>query len=256
MRSLTILFALAAVAAAQDQPAFLGVGVDPVDAQLRRNMHVPDDVEGVMITLLLTPSAASRAGLRLGDVIVDFAGEPVRTREGLVELIRAHKPGDRVAYRVRRGTGTIAGQLQLGVQEEGATMTHLRADEEPPPPPGREDEGEPRPDEPGLDRRLDNVEDEIEMLRRRVQARREEARRRERAKRRAPDGLERWIRSEELALVEARQRGAERKVAFHEARLALLREMRGAEVRLPTARVDRLEKKLDEILALLRKKEK
>jgi hypothetical protein len=252
MRSLTILFALAAVAAAQDQSPFLGVGVEPVDAQLRRDMHVPGDVEGVMITALVTPSAASRAGLRLGDIIVSFAGKPVTTREGLVELIRAHKPGDRVPYLVRRGTGVIDGKLRLGVEEEGASMTHLRTDAEPPPPAGEEAEAE----APGLKRRLDKVQEEVETLRRRVQAKREEARRREHAKRGAPDGLEGWIHREELGLAEARKRGAERKVAFHEARLALLREMRGAEVRVPTARIDRLEKKLDAILALLRKKEK
>lgn len=262
MCTLPIVLLLAAGAAAQDGPAFLGVGVEPVDAQMRRNMKVPDNVKGVMITALVTPSAATRAGLRLGDVIVSLDGKTIASRIALVQTIRAHKSGDRVAYRVRRGTGVIEGQLRLGVEEEGATMTHLRTDAEPPAGEAEEARPAPRADEKDLDRRLDKVQEEIEALRRRALARREGAARRKPAaqqkgaRRRGPDGLEEWLRREELALVAARQKGAERQVAFHEARLALLREMRGAAVRLPQARIDRLEKKLDEILALLRKKEK
>jgi hypothetical protein len=256
MRTLTALLLLATVTLAQDKPAFLGVGVEPLDARLKNMFKVPADVQGVMITALVTPSAASRAGLRLGDVLVKLDGKPLRDRQQLVDAIRAHQPGDRVEYEVRRGTGTISGRLKLGVEEEGTHMAHLRTDPEPPAPPRAEaprpaPRPEPAPDrEPELDERLDKVQREIAELKARALARRKEAAAARPDAR--PRNLGGWIHREELRLERARKQGAERRVAYHEARLSILRELQQAGVRLPAARLDRVEKKLDEVLAALR----
>ena len=136
MRTITILTLLTAVAAAQDKPAFLGVMVQPVSPRLRKMYRVPENVStGVMITALATPSPASRAGLRLADVIVKFDGQTPETFSGLAAMVRAHKPGDKVSYEVRRGTGTISGTLILRVARDDIRMVELPTDPTPPPAP-------------------------------------------------------------------------------------------------------------------------
>jgi putative serine protease PepD len=52
--------------------------------------------EGSLIVDLVNGGPAETAGVRVGDVIVVFAGEPVTGAEQLGELIRAREPGDEV----------------------------------------------------------------------------------------------------------------------------------------------------------------
>ncbi|HEX7174053.1 MAG TPA: PDZ domain-containing protein, partial [Pyrinomonadaceae bacterium] len=62
---------------------------------------------------LSTGSAAQRAGLRQGDVLVTIGGREV-TIENWPEALGAFKTGDRVPINVRRGRETIAATLTLG----------------------------------------------------------------------------------------------------------------------------------------------
>jgi putative serine protease PepD len=74
------------------QHAFLGVGTVPANG-------------GVLIKRVEHGSAAARAGLRSGDVIVSLAGRPVRDPSALATAVGAHKPGDKVTLGyVRHGS--------------------------------------------------------------------------------------------------------------------------------------------------------
>ncbi len=55
-----------------------------------------DDAPGVRLAIVQPGTAASRAGVRPGDVVVRFAGIRVYSFEDLRELITAHRPGDPV----------------------------------------------------------------------------------------------------------------------------------------------------------------
>jgi serine protease Do len=66
----------------------LGVDVDPLSDQLAEYFGAK---QGVLVRSVTEGSAASRAGLKAGDVITSIDGEPVRSREDLVRALRVAK---------------------------------------------------------------------------------------------------------------------------------------------------------------------
>ncbi|QDV36544.1 M20/M25/M40 family metallo-hydrolase [Tautonia plasticadhaerens] len=66
-----------------------------------------DSVEGVRLNGVREGSAAEKAGLKGGDVIVGFGGAPVGTIYDFMEGLTTSKPGDTVAIEVRRGEETL-----------------------------------------------------------------------------------------------------------------------------------------------------
>ncbi|KRE54956.1 trypsin-like peptidase domain-containing protein [Phycicoccus sp. Soil748] len=62
----------------------------------------------------VTPNGpAGKAGVKPGDVIVEFDGRPVNDPDDLVVAIRAKSVGDRVSMKVRRGSETISVTVTL-----------------------------------------------------------------------------------------------------------------------------------------------
>lgn len=70
-------------------------------------MLLPDDPKqkGARIAEVYNPSPAARAGLKNGDVIIEFNGQKVEGRADLVRAIRACKIGQRVKLKVIRQMG-------------------------------------------------------------------------------------------------------------------------------------------------------
>jgi membrane-associated protease RseP (regulator of RpoE activity) len=241
---------IASTAAAQDSDrGYLGVHVAPLTAESRAAFQVPKDVSsGIILQHIEKGSAAERAGLRMGDVLTSFDGRPVDSIDGLLEALRSHKAGDKVAYKVRRRGGSIEGTLTLGKR---------------PPQPAAPAAPQPTPKKPdarGLDERLDKVSRDIEELRRRALAAKKKSKPKATGKK--PRGFNDWLRREEQGLKAARKRGDQEKIAYHEARLGLLREMRQANAAPPARRgqagnlgkrLNQLERKLDAILERLEK---
>jgi S1-C subfamily serine protease len=94
---------------APEQP-FLGVGPagdpdDPGSAGARVGQVVPD-------------SAAARAGLERGDIIVEFGGAAVEDFTQLRTLIFQRRPGEEVKAKVRRGDETLELTFALGKRAE------------------------------------------------------------------------------------------------------------------------------------------
>ena len=58
-------------------------------------------------------SAAAKAGIQPGDIILKYDGEVLEGFERLIEITRAHKPGDKVELEVRRGEATIRLEARL-----------------------------------------------------------------------------------------------------------------------------------------------
>jgi serine protease Do len=84
--------------------AFLGVSMVAVEDLLdatREQYGVTAD-RGVFVTELVPNSAAQRAGLELGDVILEVNGEPVRTPSDVATIIRSLSPGDTITLLVDR----------------------------------------------------------------------------------------------------------------------------------------------------------
>lgn len=81
--------------------AFLGVGGTAVD-------------EGCSIGQVHSGSAAAKAGLLVGDIIVRYNGEPVVDFESLKDLISENDAGDTVPIEIKRGGQTVQREITLG----------------------------------------------------------------------------------------------------------------------------------------------
>jgi len=64
----------------QREKAWIGITLQNVPRELARHWDLPSE-SGVAVTSVLEGSPAEKAGLRVGDVILSFAGEPVRAEK-------------------------------------------------------------------------------------------------------------------------------------------------------------------------------
>jgi hypothetical protein len=79
---------------------------------------IPDmaggDTPGLRLTGVRAGSPAEVAGLKAGDIIVEFAGQPVKDLFEYSNALYAHKPGDEVSVVVLRGGQRVTLQVKLG----------------------------------------------------------------------------------------------------------------------------------------------
>ena len=71
------------------------------------------------VASLVTGGPAEKAGLQAGDVIVKFAGRPVKDFAALQSFVNDSQPGDKVALEIDRGGKSSTIELVLGQQREG-----------------------------------------------------------------------------------------------------------------------------------------
>lgn len=86
---------------------FLGVRV-------RRGEAAGPKGTGVLIEELMRGGPADRAGLHVGDAIVDYAGQPVTVGDDVTFLVMATRPGSRVPMTVRRAGATTIIEVTVG----------------------------------------------------------------------------------------------------------------------------------------------
>jgi serine protease Do len=70
----------------EDTGTLNGVGVADLDNNARREMNVPNNIKGVVVTEVQPDSAAAEAGLRPGDVIQEINRKPVKDAEEAVRM--------------------------------------------------------------------------------------------------------------------------------------------------------------------------
>jgi hypothetical protein len=78
---------------------------------------IPDFGEtprGVKFADVTAGSPAAKAGLRGGDILIEFDGAPVQNLYDFTYALRARKPGDEVVVKVLRGGETITAKVALG----------------------------------------------------------------------------------------------------------------------------------------------
>lgn len=76
-------------------------------SKVRLGVRIEPGNGGVAVNDVEADSAAARAGVREGDLIVAVDGETVRKPVDLIRRIRAHHPGDHASLGVARGTETL-----------------------------------------------------------------------------------------------------------------------------------------------------
>ena len=74
------------LAADDDQGVLNGVTVDDLNGDARRQLDLPSHVQGAIVTNVEPDSAAARAGIRAGDVILEINRHPVQSAQDAVNL--------------------------------------------------------------------------------------------------------------------------------------------------------------------------
>ncbi len=95
---------------------FIGVGIQDLTPELKKEFGVED---GVIVTGLTDGSAAEKAGLKSGDVIVKLDGQPVADGRRLRLMVGRHTPGTEVKLDVIRDGKEKTFTLKLGEQPAG-----------------------------------------------------------------------------------------------------------------------------------------
>jgi serine protease Do len=71
---------------ASDTGTLKGVAVGDLDSKARTRLGVPESIEGALVNGVEEESAASEAGLKPGDVIVEINRKPVKNAEDAIKL--------------------------------------------------------------------------------------------------------------------------------------------------------------------------
>lgn len=96
--------------------AYLGVMVQDLTPALASNFKAPADTRGALVGDVPAKSPAAKAGLQSGDIVIGFAGQPVKDARGLKLAVATRKPGDSTELKIiREGvektlTATLASQ--------------------------------------------------------------------------------------------------------------------------------------------------
>lgn len=106
---------------------WLGVALKDVTPEQARQLKLGDEY-GAVVDKVEADSPASKAGLQTGDVIVEFAGEKVRSVAELRRLVRETPPGRTVEVRIRRNgeKKTLSATLEARQEGLGRVMSRLR----------------------------------------------------------------------------------------------------------------------------------
>jgi C-terminal processing protease CtpA/Prc len=115
---------------ADEGVAWLGVTLKDVTAEKARDLKLPGEY-GALVESVEADSAAAKAGLQKGDVIVEFAGERVRSEAQLCRLIRETPAGRTVSLQVIRDgqARTLSAKLQSRTNELRIQIPEIRIPE-------------------------------------------------------------------------------------------------------------------------------
>jgi serine protease Do len=75
-----------AASSTDDQGVLNGVGVGDIDPRARQDLNLPERLSGAVVTGVEPASAAARAGIREGDVILEINRQPVDSAKAAVDL--------------------------------------------------------------------------------------------------------------------------------------------------------------------------
>jgi serine protease Do len=94
--------------------------------------------EQAVVREVIPGTAAQKAGIKAGDVMLAVDGTKTPTRQSFVEAIQGHQSGDRVRIKLRRGKRDRVVVVKLGERQEqpgaGAGVAVEVVREEPPAP--------------------------------------------------------------------------------------------------------------------------
>ena len=87
--------------------SYLGVNVKEIDSRRSKELGLSDE-HGVEVTQVEDNSPAAKAGLKVGDVVLDYNGQRIEGTEQFVRIVRETPNGRQVKLNVHRQGSTMA----------------------------------------------------------------------------------------------------------------------------------------------------
>jgi predicted metalloprotease with PDZ domain len=104
--------------AEENDHGWLGISLQQLTPSLREAMDISSDA-GVLITEVVEDSPAEKAGLKMGDVILEFDGQTVSSPRRLTRLVRGTEPETEVTLQVLRKGQEKKVRVTLGKMNPG-----------------------------------------------------------------------------------------------------------------------------------------
>jgi serine protease Do len=98
--------------------SYLGVAVVDITADRARELHLKEEI-GVEVTCIDAGSPAAKAGLKAGDVVLEYNGERVEGGEQFIRLVRETPPGRSAKLTVWRDGGAQTLTATIGQRQPG-----------------------------------------------------------------------------------------------------------------------------------------
>jgi serine protease Do len=96
--------------------SYLGVAVVELTADRAKELHLKDE-RGVEVTCVDADSPAAKAGLKPGDVVIEYNGERVEGGEQFIRLVRETPPGRAAKLNVWRNNGNQTLTATIGQRQ-------------------------------------------------------------------------------------------------------------------------------------------
>lgn len=110
------------------QRAFLGVGIQDLDAETARELELPN-AEGALINRIANGGAAADASLEIGDVLISVNGSKVRSTSELQEYVGRYRPGEAVSLEYWRNGKKYRNRVMLKDSNNSTGVARARGDE-------------------------------------------------------------------------------------------------------------------------------
>ncbi len=100
---------------------FLGVSLQPIDKELADAFHL-DKPEGALVAEVIKNSPAEQAGLKQGDIIIEYNKIPVKTIGTFKNAVSMMKPGTKVNFKVNRKGQILTISIEIGNASDNKFM--------------------------------------------------------------------------------------------------------------------------------------
>jgi serine protease Do len=108
---------------------WLGVLIQPVDEDIASSLSLPSP-DGALVAKVFPESPAAASGVAVGDVIVEFAGQPIKKSSELPAIVAATPVGETVKMKVIRGGKKKALEVTVAkLEEDTAQAKPVKTDE-------------------------------------------------------------------------------------------------------------------------------
>ncbi|MBV8820839.1 MAG: PDZ domain-containing protein [Acidobacteriaceae bacterium] len=120
---LGLMLLVSPVFAQMREQSFLGVGVAEVDATRAKDLKL-NEVHGVEVTRIEDDTAAVKAGLKVGDVVLEYNGQRVEGTEQFIRMVRETPPGREVKLLISRNGTTQNLTAVMGSHKPNVLFGH------------------------------------------------------------------------------------------------------------------------------------